>query len=221
MRPLLPKISPIAIFPRSRAGQRRLRRERYRRDGGWMGDSTEHDDESRAPHDLSAISAELLTQVYPALRTLAGQLMRRERAEHTLQPTALAHEAILRLLGQHVEFRDSRHALGVAVEAMRRILVDHARRRGAGKRNHGTRVELHDSIAEVRRIDEDVVAVDEALARLAKLDARQARVVELRYFAGFSIDETAATLDVSSATVRRDWVLAKAWLQREIGDIRP
>lgn len=186
-----------------------------------MSDANRHDEHVQTPPAQKAGSADVLAAVYPALRTLAGQLMRHERPEHTLQPTALAHEAILRLLGQHVEFRDSRHALGVAVEAMRRILVDHARRRGAGKRDHGKRVELDDAIADVRPIDEDVVAVDEALARLATLDARQARVVELRYFAGFSIDETAATLDISSATVRRDWVLAKAWLQREIGDLRP
>jgi len=177
-----------------------------------------HDNARRRKTDTEAASEEVLSSVYPALRTLAGQLMRSERPEHTLQPTALAHEAILRLLGQHVEFRDARHAIGVAVEAMRRILVDHARRRGAGKRSHGVQVELDESIADVRPIDEDVVAVDEALARLTLMNARQAHVVVLRYFAGFTIDETAAALEISSATARRDWVLAKAWLQRELGD---
>ncbi len=170
--------------------------------------------------DTTDASEDMLTSVYPALRTLARQLMRNERPEHTLQPTALAHEAILRMLGQHTEFRDARHAIGVAVEAMRRILTDHARRRGAGKRAHGVRVELDDFIADVRPLDEDVVAIDEALVRLAQLDPRLARVVVLRYFAGFSIDETAAALDISSATTRRDWVLAKAWLQRELGEPR-
>ncbi len=217
--PLLCPAQRRRIFHAGRVG-RYWPPARVRCDGGWVGDASY--DKARRDNgpDATAASADVLTSVYPALRVLAGQLMRNERPEHTLQPTALAHEAILRLLGQHVEFHDARHAIGVSVEAMRRILVDHARRRGAGKRAHGVRVELNDSIADVRPIDDDVVAVDEAVARLAQLDARQARVVVLRYFAGFTIDETAAALDISSATTRRDWVLAKAWLQRELGDAR-
>ncbi len=160
----------------------------------------------------------LLDQVYPQLRALAGYLMRGERGEHTLQPTALVHEAVLRLLDQdRVEYENPRHLIAQAAAAMRRALVDHARRRHATKRDGGIRVPMPDSLAAPDDNDLDLLAVDEAVQRLAQFDARQARIVELRYFAGLDIAETAAALDISPATVKRDWVMAKAWLQREIG----
>lgn len=160
----------------------------------------------------------LLDEVYPQLRALAGYLMRAERSEHTLQPTALVHEALLRLLDQDsFEYENPRHLIAQAAAAMRRTLVDHARRRRATKRDGGIRVPMPDELAAPDTRDLDLLAVDEALQRLAILDARQARVVELRYFAGLDIAETAAALDISPATVKRDWVMAKAWLQREIG----
>ncbi|MEQ1692310.1 MAG: ECF-type sigma factor [Gemmatimonas sp.] len=161
---------------------------------------------------------QLLEDVYPQLRALAGHLMRNEREEHTLQPTALVHEAVLRLLEQEsVTYTNSRHLIAIAASAMRRALVDHARRRRSTKRDGGVRVELSDDLPAANDRDLDLIAVDEALIRLAAMDARQARIVELRYYAGLDIEETAAALDISPATVKRDWVLAKAWLQREIG----
>ena len=161
---------------------------------------------------------QLLADVYPQLRALAGHLMRNERDEHTLQPTALVHEAVLRLMEQDsVQYENPRHLITLAATAMRRALVDHARRRRSIKRDGGMRVELNDQLPVAPDRDLDVIAVDQALAKLAQLDARQARIVELRYYAGLDIEETAATLDISPATVKRDWVLAKAWLQREIG----
>ena len=161
---------------------------------------------------------ELLDEVYPQLRALAGYLMRSERGEHTLQPTALVHEALLRLLDQdRTEYENPRHLIAQAAAAMRRTLVDHARRRRATKRDGGIRVPMPEELPAPDARDFDLLAVDEALVRLAALDARQARIVELRYFAGLDIAETAAALDISPATVKRDWVMAKAWLQREIG----
>ncbi|MBL0172802.1 MAG: sigma-70 family RNA polymerase sigma factor [Gemmatimonadaceae bacterium] len=174
------------------------------------------DGETRA---RSALSLEqLLEDVYPQLRALAGHLMRNEREEHTLQPTALVHEAVLRLLEQEsVSYNNSRHLIAIAASAMRRALVDHARRRRSTKRDGGVRVQLSDDLPAAADRDLDLIAVDTALERLAAMDPRQARIVELRYYAGLDIDETAAALDISPATVKRDWVLAKAWLQREIG----
>jgi len=161
---------------------------------------------------------ELLDDVYPQLRALAGYLMRSERSEHTLQPTALVHEALLRLLDQdRVVYENPRHLIAQAAAAMRRTLVDHARRRRATKRDGGVRVPMPEELAAPDARDFDLLAVDESLQRLAALDPRQARIVELRYFAGLDIAETAAALDISPATVKRDWVMAKAWLQREIG----
>ena len=141
--------------------------------------------------------------------------MRREPSEHTLQATALVHEAWLRLADQQVAWRGRAHFLGVAAQLMRRILVDHARARHAAKRGGGaTRVTLSDAPA----VEEttDVLALHEALDRLAALDPDQARLVELRWFGGFSIEETGEVLGVSPATVKREWAIARAWLHREL-----
>jgi RNA polymerase sigma factor (TIGR02999 family) len=177
-------------------------------------DSTNNVESSLSGQSLD----QLLEGVYPQLRALAGHLMRNERDEHTLQPTALVHEAVLRLLEQDsVAYANPRHLIALAASAMRRALVDHARRRRSTKRDGGVRVQLTDDLPATADRDLDLIAVDTALERLATMDARQARIVELRYYAGLDIEETAAALDISPATVKRDWVLAKAWLQREIG----
>ena len=152
------------------------------------------------------------------MRRLAGGYLRDESAGHTLQPTALAHEAYLRLLDQRrVTWQNRAHFMGLAAQAMRRILVDHARRRGAQKRGGGA-VHVSLEIAEVGSGGTGVPAeeLNDALDRLAALDERQARVVELRFFTGLSIEETAEVLAVSPATVKRDWMLARAWLHREL-----
>jgi RNA polymerase sigma factor (TIGR02999 family) len=159
---------------------------------------------------------ELLPLVYAELRHLAARLLRNERPDHTLQPTALVHEAYLRLVDQRVDtWQNKAHFLGIAAQAMRRILIDHARRRRAAKRG-GARVTLDDDMAAVTGPSIDVLEVDSALQRLAALDERQSRVVELRFFGGLSVEETAQVLGVGTATVKRDWNVARAWLHREL-----
>ncbi len=162
--------------------------------------------------------SELLPVVYDELKRLAASQLRRERDDHTLGATALVHEAFLRLAGnQPAAWEGRSHFFGVASLAMRRILVEHARHRNAKKRSRQQQVTL-DSRFEMAQAapSEEIVAVDEALGRLALLSPRQAKVVELRYFVGMSIEETGALLDLSPATVKRDWTLARAWLQREL-----
>jgi RNA polymerase sigma-70 factor, ECF subfamily len=160
---------------------------------------------------------ELLPLVYDELRSLAVAQLRRERPDHTLQPTALVHEAYLRLVNQTgSEYGGRAHFMSVAALAMRRILTDYARRRQAAKREGGKQITLDDDLVASPDRDGEIVAVDEALERLATLSVRQARVVELRYFVGFSIEETAVALDISVATAKRDWLAAKSWLQREL-----
>lgn len=160
----------------------------------------------------------LLPVVYDELRRLAASWLRKERAGHTLQPTALAHEAFLRLVNQReVAWQNRAHFLGVAAQAMRRILVDHARRRRALRRGGGLeRVTLRaDGAVEAPEVAfEDL---DRALCALAERSARQSRVVELRYFGGLTIEETAEVMAISPMTVKRDWTLARAWLFRELG----
>jgi RNA polymerase sigma-70 factor, ECF subfamily len=159
----------------------------------------------------------LIPMIYAELRSLAGRHMRVERADHTLQPTALVNEAFLRLAGQRgTEWRSRAHFLAIGSQMMRRILVDHSRKERAAKRNGGVQVTLGEGVAVTEARPLDLVMVDEALERLAELDPRQAKVVELRFFGGLDNRETAAALGVSLATVKRDWTLAKAWLQREI-----
>jgi len=155
--------------------------------------------------------------VYDELRRLAAAFMRRERPGQTLQPTALVHEAYLRLAGAGTPWHDKRHFIGIAARSMRQILVEHARARGAQKRWAGmNRVTLSDSLAIAANEETILPALDEALGRLEKIDAEQAKIVELRYFAGLSIEETAEAMGMSPATLKRRWSLARAWLFREL-----
>jgi RNA polymerase sigma factor (TIGR02999 family) len=160
-------------------------------------------------------TAELIELVYPELRRLASSYLRRERPEHTLQPTALVHEAYLHLVGRPLDLRDRRHFFGVAAHLMRQVLVEHARARKMQKRD-GRKVPIDDGLKVTASQPEDLLALDEALDKLAAVDERQSRIVELRYFGGLTIAETASLLDISEKTVKRDWVLAKTWLHREI-----
>jgi RNA polymerase sigma factor (TIGR02999 family) len=160
----------------------------------------------------------LLPEIYAELRKLAGSYLRRERSDHTLQPTALVHEAFLKLVDQKaVRWQNRAHFYGIAAQAMRRILVDHARAHRAEKRGSGERrVSLDDVSVSVGMPDVDVLALDEALTRLADIDAQQSRVVELRFFGGLTMEETAEALHISPATVGRDWTVARAWLFAEL-----
>jgi RNA polymerase sigma factor (TIGR02999 family) len=155
---------------------------------------------------------------YPELRQIARRCLRMERSEHTLQATALVHEAYLRLIdAQTLTWRDRAHFFAVAASIMRRILVDHARARGRAKRGGGMqKVNLDTALMVSTELDPALVQLDEALEDLAVFDRRKARVVELRYFGGLTSDEAAAVLHVSPQTVNRDWSLAKAWLIHEM-----
>lgn len=161
----------------------------------------------------------LIPLAYGELRRQARLFLSRERAGHTLQPTALVHEAFLRLVGQNrIRWQNREQFFAVAAQAMRRVLVDCARARGSVKRGAGaTRVTLEDVHLPAHPAQVDVESLDRALDGLAALDPRQARMVELRYFGGFTAEETAQSLGVSLATVKRDWVVARAWLFRELG----
>lgn len=162
----------------------------------------------------------LLPLVYEELRRVARRQLRRERPDHTLQTTALVNEAYLRLIDQGgTEVRDRCHFVALTSHLMRQILVDHARARLAKKRDGGCRITLAEDVVVADPGEVDVLAVDDALSRLAVLDAQQARVVELRYFGGLSIRETSEVLGVSEATVKRDWATARAWLHREIESV--
>lgn len=162
----------------------------------------------------------LFPAVYGKLKVLARKHLRGERPEHTLGATGLVHEAYLKLVDQPaVTWESQAHFYGVATVAMRRILVDHARRRTAGKRQRDRQVTL-DSDAGAPTgsgAAEEILAVDEALQSLAKSDPRSAKLVDLRYFGGLTIEEAARVLDISPATAKRDWALARAWLQRALG----
>lgn len=160
----------------------------------------------------------LLPLVYRELRRLAGGMMKREKPSHTLQPTALVHEAYFRLVDQkQAQLQNRAHFFAVSAQLMRRILIDHARAKKAAKRG-GSKIQIsfNDAIKFEDGKDPDLVSLDYALEKLTKLDERQGRVVELRYFGGLSIEETAKVLETSPATVKRDWKLAKAWLYREL-----
>ena len=166
---------------------------------------------------------EVFPLVYAELRRIAAREMRREKPGRTLQTTALVHEAYLRLLKDaSLSFENRAHFLGIAAHAMREILIEHARARSARKRGGGAvRLTLDDLVAPVPALSIDVLALDEALQRLAGLDQRHARVVELRYFGGLSVEETAVALELSPATVKRAWTIARAWLYRELGGSGP
>jgi RNA polymerase sigma factor (sigma-70 family) len=184
-----------------------------------------------------AALGELTGLVYQELRSLAQRHLRRERSNHTIQRTALVNEAFVRLVNQQsVDWQSRAHFFGLASNLMRRILVDHARARLASKRGGGVEAVSLDEIvnpadpqdtsgpgpryAEPGQVDgetdEDVAAIDEALTRLGALDERQAKIVEMRYFGGLTIEETAAAIGISDATVKREWTLARAWLRREL-----
>jgi RNA polymerase sigma factor (TIGR02999 family) len=161
---------------------------------------------------------QLMPIVYDELRRQAARYLRREQAGHTLQTTALIHEAYLRLVDQrHVQWQNRAHFFGIASQLMRRILVDHARTKKRVKRGGSDiKVSLADANVAVKGQDLDVVALDEALDRLAQIDEQQSRVVELRFFSGLTVEETAEVMGISKATVKRDWSVAKAWLYREL-----
>lgn len=162
--------------------------------------------------------AGLTALVYDELRALAAAYLRRERTGHSLQPTALVHEAFIKLIdAEGLQATDRHHFFAIAANTMRRVLVEHARTRGAVKRGGGQRRVTLTGIQAVKPDAEfEVVALDEALKKLAALDERQARIVELRFFGGLGVDEVAQLLGVSKRTVEGDWTLARAWLLREL-----
>jgi RNA polymerase sigma-70 factor (ECF subfamily) len=161
---------------------------------------------------------ELLPIVYDELRRQAARYLRRERPGHTLQTTALIHEAYLRLIDQKsVQWQNRAQFFGIAARMMRRILVDHARTKHRAKRGGADlRVSLTDATSVTKDPDLDLVELDEALNRLAEIDPQQSKIVELRFFSGLNVEETATALQISPGTVKRDWKVAKAWLYREI-----
>jgi RNA polymerase sigma factor (TIGR02999 family) len=154
--------------------------------------------------------------VYEELRRLAHYYLSRERGDHTLQSTALVHEAYLRLSGPNPpQWQNRAHFFGIAAHVMRQILVEYARGRGAAKRGgDAITLTLDDAIALPQQMDVDVIALDVALSELSNLDAQQGRIVELRFFAGLTIEDTSEVLGISPATVKRDWITARAWLFR-------
>jgi RNA polymerase sigma factor (TIGR02999 family) len=184
-----------------------------------------------SPGDVTRLLAELdgdgrdamdrvFPLVYDELHSVAYRQLRSERSDHTLSATALVHEAYVRLAGaERIEWTSRAHFFAVAARAMRRILINYAETRNAQKRGgQWRRVELHPDMAVQRDHDIAVLDLDRALTRLAELDDRQCRIVECRYFAGMSLEETAAGLDISVATVKREWTMARAWLNRELAE---
>lgn len=160
----------------------------------------------------------LMPLVYAELRRLAQHYLSRERSDHTLQSTALVHEAYLRLAGQNPPHWENRaHFFGIAAHIMRQILVEYARAKNTAKRGAGScKITLDDALEIQQKTDVDVIALDAALDRLSELDPQQSRIVEMRFFAGLTIEDTAEVIGVSPATVKRDWTSARAWLHREI-----
>ena len=161
---------------------------------------------------------ELIPVVYEELRRIARRHLRRERPDHTLQSAALVNEAYLRLVRQEApQWQNRTQFFGVAAHLMRHILVDHARNRLAAKRGAGApRLALDEGLTPVQKAEVDVIALDEALGKLSALDPQQGHLIELRFFGGLSIEETAIVLDISPATVKREWAMARAWLHREL-----
>jgi RNA polymerase sigma-70 factor (ECF subfamily) len=159
---------------------------------------------------------QLLPLVYSELHRIAGSQLRKERKEHTLQATALINEAWMRLNQASPEFQSRAHFLGIAAQAMRQILVDHARRRNAGKRDGGIRVQLSHAIPTTDEPDDALLALDGALKNLEKKDPNKARMIEMRFFGGFTAEETAAALGMSVDAVRGQLRMAQAWLRREM-----
>ena len=182
--------------------------------------------------------AQLSALMYEELRQLAQRHLQRERSNHTMQKTALVNEAFMRLVGQQsVDWQSRAHFIGLASKLMRRVLVDYARARLADKRGGGVGVLSLDDMAApeadeapdttptaLQHLDahtqEEVSAIDQALVRLEQIDARQAQIVEMRYFGGLTVEQTAEAMDISAATIKREWTLARAWLRRELGKSR-
>ena len=184
-------------------------------------DSPQEVEKADVKEDVISRDADrLISNVYNDLRALAASFLNRETSGHTLQPTALVNEAYLKLAHQdHVIWKSRTHFVAVAAEAMRRILVDHARGRNRLKRGGDrTRILLHDDLKISQNDTEDVLAVDEAIGRLQDRDQRQAKIVELRFFGGLSVQEVADVLGVSKRTVENDWTMIRAWLRRELAD---
>jgi RNA polymerase sigma factor (TIGR02999 family) len=161
---------------------------------------------------------QLFEDVYSELRALAARYLHRERKSHTLQPTALVHEAYLKLVGQtRADWRGRAHFLAIAAQAMRQILVDHARRHRAAKRGgNRQRIAFDDNLVIESNRDVDLLALEDALTKLSKLDLRQARMIELRFFGGLSIAEVAKVMGMSKRSVEREWTMVRAWLRREL-----
>jgi RNA polymerase sigma factor (TIGR02999 family) len=177
-------------------------------------------------HGDSAAADKLVPLVYSELRRIAASKLRSERDGHTLQPTALVHEAWLRLMQQHDSgWQNREQFFAIAAQAMRRVLVDHARKRHAAKRGDGEAPVDVDEVSQILTVtlpDDRLLALDDALEGLAALDARQARIVELRFFGGLSVEETASVLAISPTTVKREWATGRAWLFRAMhGDAAP
>ena len=189
--------------------------------GVWLMPAAEPGDVTRLLHNWSCGDKEALNQlvplIYRELRSLAAAFLRRERHDHTLQPTALVHEAFLRLVGQtRIDCRNRAQFFGIAANLMRQILVNHARRHGAAKRGGGNRVTLDDAMVATQPRADQLIALDDALEKLALLDPRQSRIVELRFFGGLTEDEIAEIVGVSPFTVKRDWRIARAVLYEEL-----
>ena len=185
--------------------------------GRFIGDDVRKT--SGFPHRGSRPKADkLVGEVYGELRQIARRQLSRERADHTLNTTALVHEAYIKLSSQtRVEWQNRAHFCAVAAQAMRRILLDYAKNRAAAKRGGDfIRVQLDEEVIRIDEQAEEIIALDAALTRLAEFDPRQAQIVELRYFGGMSIEDTASVMSISPATVKRDWNMAKAWLYREL-----
>lgn len=174
---------------------------------------------ARLPGGGREVLDELFPIVYGELERVAHRQLRGERTDLTLNTTALVHETYLKLVGlDRIEWQNRAHFFAVAARAMRRVLIDHAVRRGAEKRGGGLqRLSLDETMLLTEERAEELLALDEALRRLEKLSERHVRIVECRFFAGMSIEETAEVLGVSTATVKREWALARAWLHRELG----
>lgn len=170
-----------------------------------------------------AASERLFVLLYDDFRRLAGLYLKDEGCGHTLQPTALVHEAFLRMIDQtRVEWHGRTHFFAIGAQAMRRILVDHARRRRRLKRGGGrVRITLNERLAVSPARDEDLLAVDDALKKLAEVDPRQATIVELRFFGGLSVEEVAEVLGASKRTVEAEWTMVRAWLRRELSEDTP
>jgi RNA polymerase sigma factor (TIGR02999 family) len=175
--------------------------------------------QAHAAGDANALE-ELLPRVYDELRRIARGRLRHERGDHTLAATDLVHEAFLKLVPAQIDWRSRNHFFAIAARAMRNVLVDYAVRRNAAKRGGGAAaITLEDDSASTEQPLDDLITLSEALRRLEQLDARQAQVVECRFFGGLSLEETAEALNISPATVSRDWTFARAWLHRELASM--